>query len=130
MTVLAGLGAADFVAVLVAAGFFTCAGFFTGAAAFFAGAALLAAAGLAAGLVGGAFSLPAAEVFFEGISKVTLKGNISHTLAGILTRPPIPLGRLRSPFSCPRLMALARLLLLAAELMSSLYLSARNLNRW
>lgn len=50
-----------------------------------------------------------------------------HTLAGSLTRPPMPLGRTRSPFSEPRLMALERLLTLAADDMSSLYLSARNL---
>jgi hypothetical protein len=52
-----------------------------------------------------------------------------RTLAGSLTRPPMPLGRTRSPFSEPRLMALERLFTLAAEDMSSLYLSARNLDR-
>lgn len=50
------------------------------------------------------------------------------TLAGTLTRPPRPLGRVRSPFSDPRLIARLRLLVLDAEDMSILYFSARNLN--
>jgi hypothetical protein len=49
-------------------------------------------------------------------------------LEGSLTRPPIPLGRLRSPFSAPRLMAFERLLTFEADDMSILYLSARNLD--
>lgn len=49
------------------------------------------------------------------------------TLGPAFTRPAIPLGRVSWPFSAPRLMAFDKLLILAAELMSSLYLSARNL---
>lgn len=49
-------------------------------------------------------------------------------MAGTLTRPARPLGRERAPVSEPRLMALLRLLALEAEDMSSLYLSARNLD--
>lgn len=128
-TVFAALGAADLVAVF-AAGLAAAlaAGFAAGLAAGFA-AGFLAATGFfaaAAGFLGATFSLSA--VFYERFSG-WFGGDttVGHTLAGPLTRPPIPLGRFRSPFSAPRLMALERLLMLDAELMSILYLSARNL---
>lgn len=46
-----------------------------------------------------------------------------------MTRPETPLGSRSSPFSDPRLIALDKLLVLDAEDMSILYLSARNLGK-
>ena len=95
------------------------------AAGFLAGAAFLTTGFFSAAL-GGAFSLPAAccrvstKDRCEGVRHTVLEA-----LAETLTRPTRPLGRVKSPLSAPRLIALLKLVKLDWDDMSILYLSAR-----
>ena len=107
--------------------------------AFLAGAAAFLGAA-AAPLAGGAFSLPAALCDEDGsVTQVvsihsgwkSLDMDARRTFLTSLTFPPEPLGWSKTPTSTPRAMALLTWFKLAADDMSSLYLSAKNLvNRW
>lgn len=106
--------------------------------AFLAGAAAFLGAA-AAPLAGGAFSLPAALCSEDVASQVvsihsgreSLDMDARRTFLTSLTFPPEPLGWSKTPTSTPRAMALLTWFKLAADDMSSLYLSAKNLmDRW